>query len=323
VNNYDFPWIAPSCKWLSIQKITGRQPIFDAEGFLGASSPIRKSHSRSRSAASRPLDVVANSLTHLNDSTTRLTPYAVVNKFDGSKLRKSWGRLPEASRELRSGRPRIHLLFSFSLSRVHCSSDPNLRICAASGQSAAKPRAQRANSRVREVRQMAGPQAPARVAIFTSNHATADKKTLKQLVSTFANGVWSDFKTTNKATAGKVIKFGAGASLGGPITNYYEVYTPVQWALRGFGPLPVEFIKSGSIQVFEYTTVQRALAVARAAALRFVLITAAYEGGVLIGSVINQTLPEKVQDAIGGTINEIVNEGGWRLLFTHPFGIGM
>jgi hypothetical protein len=85
----------------------------------------------------------------------------------------------------------------------------------------------------------------------------------------------------------------------------------------------VEFIKSGSIQVFEYTTVQRALAVARAAALRFVLITAAYEGGVLIGSVINQTLPEKVQDAIGGTINEIVNEGGWRLLFTHPFGIGM
>jgi len=29
------------------------------------------------------------------------------------------------------------------------------------------------------------------------------------------------------------------------------------------------------------------------------------------------------QDAIGGTINEIVNEGGWRLLFKHPFGIGM
>jgi hypothetical protein len=31
VNNYDFPWIAPSCKWLLIQKITGGQPIFDAE----------------------------------------------------------------------------------------------------------------------------------------------------------------------------------------------------------------------------------------------------------------------------------------------------
>jgi len=30
-----------------------------------------------------------------------------------------------------------------------------------------------------------------------------------------------------------------------------------------------------------------------------------------------------VQNAIGGTINEIVNEGGWRLLFKHPFGFGM
>jgi hypothetical protein len=159
--------------------------------------------------------------------------------------------------------------------------------------------------------------------VFTSNHVTEDKKTLKQLVSSFANGVWSDFKATNKATAGKLTKFGAGAALGGPITNYYEAYSPVQWALRGFGPLPAEFTKSGAIQVFEYTTAQRALIVARAAAVRFVLITAAYEGGVLIGSVINQTLPEKVQDAIGGTINEIVNEGGWRLLFKHPFGYGM
>jgi hypothetical protein len=34
-------------------------------------------------------------------------------------------------------------------------------------------------------------------------------------------------------------------------------------------------------------------------------------------------LSEKTKDAIGGTINEIVNENGWKLLFTHPFGIGM
>ena len=93
--------------------------------------------------------------------------------------------------------------------------------------------------------------------------------------------------------------------------------------MRGFGPLPAEFTKSGAIQVFEYTTVERALAVAGVAAIKFVLVTTAYEGGVVIGSVINQTLPEKVQNAIGGTINEIVNEGGWRLLFKHPFGFGM
>jgi hypothetical protein len=165
---------------------------------------------------------------------------------------------------------------------------------------------------------------PKRSIVFTSDHVTEDKKTLQQLVGNFANGVWRDFKTTNRATAGKAIKFGAGAAVvRGSVAEYYEVYTPLQWAMRGFGHLPIEFTKSGAIQVFEYTTVERALLVARAAAVKFVLVTAAYEGGVLIGSVINQALPETVQDSIGGTINEIVNEGGWRLLFTHPFGIGM
>jgi hypothetical protein len=171
---------------------------------------------------------------------------------------------------------------------------------------------------------MATAAVPKRVVVFTSNHVTEEKKTLQQLVSTFANGVWSNIKTTNKATAGKVVKFGAGAAVArGALADYYETYTPMQWAMRGFGPLPAEFTKSGAIQVFEYTTVERALAVARAAAVKFVLVTAAYEGGVVIGSVINEALPETVQDAIGGTINEIVNEGGWRLLFKHPFGIGM
>lgn len=171
---------------------------------------------------------------------------------------------------------------------------------------------------------MTGPMAPDRVIVFTSDQVVHDKKTLKQLVSNFASGVWKDFKTTNQMTAGKAIKFGAGATVvRGAVASYYEVYTPLQWAMRGFGPLPMEFTKSGAIQVFELTTVQRALQVAKAAGVKFVLVTAAYEGGVLIGSVINQALPETVQDAIGGTINEIVNEGGWRLLFKHPFGIGM
>jgi hypothetical protein len=44
---------------------------------------------------------------------------------------------------------------------------------------------------------------------------------------------------------------------------------------------------------------------------------------VAVGSVINQFLPDSTKDAIGGTINEIVNENGWRLLYKHPFGIGM
>jgi hypothetical protein len=44
---------------------------------------------------------------------------------------------------------------------------------------------------------------------------------------------------------------------------------------------------------------------------------------VLIGSVVNQFLEEETKDTIGGTINGIVNEGGWKPLFKHPFEIGM
>jgi hypothetical protein len=45
--------------------------------------------------------------------------------------------------------------------------------------------------------------------------------------------------------------------------------------------------------------------------------------GYLTGSLINEQLSEDTQTAIGGTINEIVNEGGWSELFTHPFGLGL
>lgn len=41
---------------------------------------------------------------------------------------------------------------------------------------------------------------------------------------------------------------------------------------------------------------------------------------MLIGSIVNQFLPESTRDAIGGTINEIVNEEGYKELWRHPFG---
>ena len=75
--------------------------------------------------------------------------------------------------------------------------------------------------------------------------------------------------------------------------------------------------------MFEYTTVERLKLMALSTAAKFVLVTVAFEGGVLVGSLINQTLADDTQDAIGGTINEIVNEGGWKELWRHPFGIGM
>jgi hypothetical protein len=166
------------------------------------------------------------------------------------------------------------------------------------------------------------PGVPQKVYVLTSD-TVPEEKHLSEIISTFADGVWRDFKTTNKSTAGTAAKFGAGLVVGGSVASKFESLTPLRWALKGFGPLPMEFTKSGAIQVFEYTTVQRAVQVAKAAGAKFILVTVAYEGGVLIGSVINQFLSEETKDAIGGTINEIVNEGGWKLLFTHPFGIGM
>jgi hypothetical protein len=163
-----------------------------------------------------------------------------------------------------------------------------------------------------------------RTLVFASNHATDNKRSLTQLVHSFAKGVWSDFKTTNTSTAGKAVKMAAGPLLiGSRIAQYYETYTPLQWALRGFGPLPLEFSRSGTIRIFTLTPVQRAISVGAGALVRFALVTAAYEGGVLVGSVINQKLSKTAQDQIGGTINEIVNEGGWRELRKHPFGIGL
>jgi hypothetical protein len=164
---------------------------------------------------------------------------------------------------------------------------------------------------------------PRKVFVVTSDTVPTKREHLREIIGTLAEGVWKDFKLTNKESAGKALKFGASLVVGGAVAKEVQVLTPLRWALRGFGPLPIEFTKSGAIQVFEYTTVQRAMQVARAAGAKFVLVTVAYEGGVLIGSIINQTLAESSKDAIGGTINEIVNEGGWQLLFKHPFGIGM
>jgi hypothetical protein len=164
---------------------------------------------------------------------------------------------------------------------------------------------------------------PQKVFVATSDTVPTDERELKEIISTFAKGVWNDFKLTNQVTAGKAAKVGAGLVVGGAVAKEFGALTPLRWALRGFGPLPMEFTASGAIQVFVLTTVQRATQVAIAAGSKFILVTVAYEGGILIGSIINQTLSESTKDAIGGTINEIINEGGWKLLFEHPFGIGM
>ena len=171
---------------------------------------------------------------------------------------------------------------------------------------------------------------PVATVIAADGDVPNDKTKLRLLVQSmvagtqhFAGGVWSDFKMTNQSTAGSAAKFAAGLVVGGKVATQMGAVTPVKWAASGFGALPAEFTKSGAIQVFQYSFGARAAMVAKAAAVKFALVTLAYEGGVLIGAVINQTLSDDTKDAIGGTINEIINEGGWKLLWKHPFGIGM
>lgn len=159
--------------------------------------------------------------------------------------------------------------------------------------------------------------------VVSSAHVVKDKSSLSRMIRSVAEGAWQDFKTTNRATAGKAVKTGLGLAVAGKTAAQFESLTPLQWMIHNFGPLPAEFTKSGSIQVFEFSTLERSMLVAKSTAANFVLVTVAYEGGVLIGSFINQALPESTKDAIGGTINEIVNEGGWKELFKHPFGIGL
>jgi RHS repeat-associated protein len=52
-------------------------------------------------------------------------------------------------------------------------------------------------------------------------------------------------------------------------------------------------------------------------------VIGAGRAGYAVGEAINELLSDETKDAIGGTINEIVNEGGWREIYKHPFGIGL
>ena len=168
-------------------------------------------------------------------------------------------------------------------------------------------------------------------AVYTSQSAPSDQSRLSTFVHAvgdgtqkFLSGTWQDFKTTNRSSAKTVLTVGVANPLVGRFfADYYETRMPLGWMLSRFGPLPVEFAANGTLRVFELTFAQRAMLVAKGAIARFALVTVAFEGGVLIGSAINQVLPDDVKDAIGGTINEIINERGWQELWKHPFGIGL
>jgi hypothetical protein len=66
---------------------------------------------------------------------------------------------------------------------------------------------------------------------------------------------------------------------------------------------------------------QRAGAMATAAALKFFYVTIAFEAEATI--VANQLLNQKTKDAIGSTMYGIICEEGWKDLWRRPFGYGI
>jgi hypothetical protein len=145
-------------------------------------------------------------------------------------------------------------------------------------------------------------------------------ESLGAFIARTVRAIEHDAALTRRSTGGQAAKLLASAIVGNAVAKPVGSLTPLQWALRGFGALPVEFTKSGAIQVFEFTGSQRLVRVAIPAAAKAALVFLAFNGGVYAGALINQMLSEETKTAIGGTINEIVNEGGWKDLWRNPFG---
>jgi len=161
------------------------------------------------------------------------------------------------------------------------------------------------------------------VYVYTSNEVPQDMFALKAYIKKFTNGVVTDFKTTNSHIGGKAAKF-IGSSVA---TSYFSrnsgTLTPLAWALNRFGPFPLEFTRSGALRIFSLSVFQRLGAMILVAAEKFVYVTVVFEGGVIVGSIVNQTLSEEMKDAIGGTIFNTIYEEGWKDLWRHPFGYGI
>ncbi len=182
------------------------------------------------------------------------------------------------------------------------------------------------------------------VAFYPTDELPTNKDDLRIMMSTLAESAMEKlFGNSQEAAAKFALKFGSSMLAGGAVAKSLGGLTPFQWILKGFGAMPKQFLSYRSAPVLEFTTgqkafqtyrgaasfiggngarlmiaelslAQRAATVARVVGARFVLVTIAFEGGYYIGTLINENVVEDdTQNLIGGTIYQIVNEGGWRL----------
>lgn len=179
------------------------------------------------------------------------------------------------------------------------------------------------------------------VVMYPTDELPADEAGIRQIYASLTEAAID--KISDEEWQGKAaLKFGCSLLAGGVVAKTLGGLTPLSWALQSFGPMPGQFVAYRATPVLEYSLEggltqtyrgvaqflggngarimiadlsmgQRAAAVARVAGARFVLVTVAFEGGYLIGSLINKNLEDDTSMVIGGVLNQIINEGGWRL----------
>ncbi len=171
-----------------------------------------------------------------------------------------------------------------------------------------------------------------------------DEGDVRTLMSTLTEtSVEKFYESYNGRVLKSAIKFACSAIAGGTIAKKFGGLTPLGWALRGLSAFPKEyvsyralpvlqFLPNGSltqvyrgvgafvggngarIYVAEMTVGQRLLFAGRIAGARFVLVSIAFEGGYMVGTLVNDhVLEDDSKNIIGGVINQVVNERGWRL----------
>ena len=97
--------------------------------------------------------------------------------------------------------------------------------------------------------------------------------------STWSQRFWNNFDTTNAALPGFGAPTGLGALTSGTTADGLQTMTLVQWGRSGFG---------GSVSgAATFTASETAVGVAVGSAINALLVTSAYEGGVVIGSAVN------------------------------------
>ncbi len=182
------------------------------------------------------------------------------------------------------------------------------------------------------------------IVFHPTDEIPTDKSEFRSMLSSLAEAATEKFFDGNQESAAKfALKTACNMLAGGAIAKSLGGLTPFRWILQGFGAMPSQFMTYRALPVLEFTKnmvpiqtfrgvggfvggngarimvaelslTQRLFTVARVVGARFVFVTIAFQGGYLVGTLINdKVLDDSTKNVVGGMMNQIINEGGWRL----------